>query len=158
MNKSTQHIADLAWAGQHEQAIAAASATLKRKSISIDARMTLLDLRSESYIAVGDLKLAADDAAAMNALAKREGDAELQTRALCRDAIVRIRTGDARPAVVAASTALKAAKRSRQPPLIALALARLSHAQVNSRSDLPAAMRNVARAAALFESLGDTVQ
>ena len=52
---SVQQIADLAWAGQHEQAIAAANAALKRKALADDERMTLLDLRSESYIAVGDL-------------------------------------------------------------------------------------------------------
>ena len=60
--------------------------------------MTLLDLRSESYIAVGDLKRAAADATAMKALAKREGDAALQARALCREAFVQIRKGDARAA------------------------------------------------------------
>ena len=158
MNTSTQHVADLAWAGQHEQASAAASAALKRKMLAVDERMTLLDLRSESYIAVGDLKLAADDAAAMNALAKREGDAALQARALCRESVVRVRKGEARSAVVTGTAALKAAERSRQPALVALALLRLSHAQVVSRIDLPAAVRNAARAAALFESLGDTVQ
>ena len=56
MNTSTQHVTDLAWAGQHEQAIAAGSAALKRKSVSVDERMILLDLRSESCIAMGDLK------------------------------------------------------------------------------------------------------
>jgi hypothetical protein len=45
----TQQIADLAWAGQHEQAIAAASC-LKRKTLAADERMTLLDLRSEGPI------------------------------------------------------------------------------------------------------------
>ncbi len=74
---NTQQIADLAWAGQHEQAIAAATAALKRKALAADERMTLLDLRSESYIAVGDLERAAADAKAMKALAKREGGAAL---------------------------------------------------------------------------------
>ncbi len=155
---SVQQIADLAWAGQQEQAIAVATAALKRKSASVDLRMTLLDLRAESFIAVGDLERASTDAAAMNALAKREGDAESQARALCREAIVRMRKGDLRSALAAAAAALKAAEQSRQPEVVALALSRLSHAQVNSRSDLPAAVRNAVRSAALFESLGDTVQ
>ncbi len=155
---NVQQIADLAWAGQHEQAIAAASAALKLKSMSVDERMTLLDLRSESHLAVGELAQAAADATAMKALAKRDGGAELQTRALCRDALLHIRTGNARSAAGIAARALKAAERSRQPAQIALALSRLAHAQVNSRSDLAAAVRNATRAAALFETLGDTVQ
>jgi hypothetical protein len=153
-----QQIADLAWAGQHEQAIAAASAALKRKALADDERMTLLDLRSESYIAVGDLKLAAADATTMKALAKREGGAELQARALCREALVQLRQGDARSAELVAAAALKAAERSRQPALIALCISRLSLAQVGARSDLAGGARNAARAAALFASLGDTVQ
>jgi hypothetical protein len=153
-----QQIADLAWAGQHEQAIAAASAALKRKALADDERMTLLDLRSESYIAVGDLKLAAADATTMKALAKREGGAELQARALCREALVQLRQGDARSAELVAAAALKAAERSRQPALIALCISRLSLAQVGARSDLAGGARNAARAAALFASLGDTVR
>ncbi|HEY4137869.1 MAG TPA: hypothetical protein VGN65_05420, partial [Casimicrobiaceae bacterium] len=69
----TQTVADLAWAGKHEQAIATATKAIKRKSLTADERMTLLDLRSESYIAVGDLKLAAADAQAMKALARAKG-------------------------------------------------------------------------------------
>ena len=36
----TQAVADLAWAGRHEQAIAAATAALKRKTVDADERMT----------------------------------------------------------------------------------------------------------------------
>ena len=61
---NAQQIADLAWAGQHEQAIAAATAALERKALATEDRMTVLDLRSESYIAVGDLVLASSDAKA----------------------------------------------------------------------------------------------
>src|SRR5258708_33115 len=117
-----QQIADLAWGGQHEQAIAAATAALKRKTLAAADRMTLLDLRSESYIAAGDLQLAAADAQAMKALAKRGGDAALLARALCRDSQVQHQRGEARAAVVTASAALKAARRSRRPELEALCL------------------------------------
>jgi hypothetical protein len=34
LTPSTQHVADLAWAGPHEQAIAAATPALKRKTSS----------------------------------------------------------------------------------------------------------------------------
>ena len=108
---NAQQIADLAWAGQHEQAIAAATAALKRKALAADDRMTLLDLRSESYIAVGDLALAAADAKAMKALAAREGDAALDASALRRDSQLQLLRGEARAAVVTATAALKAARR-----------------------------------------------
>ena len=80
-----QAVADLAWAGRHEQAIAAATAALRPKMLDADARMTLLDLRSESHFALGDLQRAGEDAQAMKALAKQEGGAALQSRALCRE-------------------------------------------------------------------------
>jgi hypothetical protein len=43
-----QAVADLAWAGRHEEAIAAATAALRLKMLDADDAMTLLDLRSES--------------------------------------------------------------------------------------------------------------
>src|SRR6185369_14183606 len=109
---------------------------------SVDERMALLDLRSESCIALGDLGRAAADAAAMKTLARADGDAGLQARALSRDAIVQVRKGDARAAAVTAATAVKAAEISRQPAIIALALSRLSQAQTNARTDLAAGLRN----------------
>ncbi|MFI4887209.1 MAG: GAF domain-containing protein [Burkholderiales bacterium] len=151
-----QQIADLAWAGRHEQAIAAAGAALKRKTLGADERMTLLDLRSESYIAVGDLNLAATDATAMKALAKREGSVALQARALCRDVAVRLEQGELRAALVSATGALKAARKGGKSDLEAHALFRLALAQARGRFDLNAALGNAARAAAMFEASGDT--
>ena len=102
---AAQQIVDLAWAGQHEHAIAAATAALAHKSVETDERMTLLDLRSESYIAVGDLKRAAADAQSMKALAKREPGVALLARALCREAFVQSRLGDQRAAIATAACA-----------------------------------------------------
>ena len=129
-----QQIADLAWAGQHEKAIAAATAALKRKT----AR------RRRAHGAAGPargelhrrrrLKRAAADAQAMKALAKREGDAALQARALCRESFVQTRQGEMRAAVASATAALKAARKSRQPELEALSLLRLARAQVAAGS------------------------
>ena len=151
-----QNVADLAWAGQHEQAIRKATAALGRKSLAAADRMTLLDLRSESYIALGDLKAAAADAQAMKALAKRDGGMALLARALCRESNVRTRDVDPHGGATVAAAALKAAERSRVPELVALALMRLAAAQSNTRIDLPAAIRHATRAAAMFGRLGNT--
>ncbi|MGE5105820.1 MAG: hypothetical protein ACM3NZ_13810, partial [Betaproteobacteria bacterium] len=151
----TQTAADFAWAGQHEQAIAAATAALKRKTIDADERMTLLDLRSESYIAQGDLKRAGDDAKAMKALARQEGGAALQARALCRECFVQVRDGNARRGTQTGAAAIKAAERSGVPELIAQALWRHAMAASSARIDLRTATRNATRAAAMFERLGD---
>jgi tetratricopeptide (TPR) repeat protein len=151
-----QSVADLAWAGQHEQAVAAATDALKRKSLTADERMTLLDLRSESDIALGDLKAAAADAQAMKALAKREGGMALLARALCRESHVLTRESNPHRGAAIAAAALRAAERSRVPALVALALWRLAAAQSNSRTDLPAAVRHASRAAAMFGRLGAT--
>jgi len=151
-----QAVADLAWAGQHEQAVHAATAVLRRKSVDTEERMTLLDLRSESHIALGNLKAAGTDAQAMKALAKREGGTALLARALCRESHVRTRDADPHAGATIAAAALKAAERSRVPQLVALALWRLAMAKSNSRTDLPAAIRHATRAAAMFGRLGHT--
>ena len=151
-------VADLAWAGQHEQAVAAATDALKRKTLTADERMTLLDLRSESHIALGDLKAAAADAHAMKTIAKRQGGMALLARALCRESAVRVRDGDPHGGATVAAAALKAAQRSRVPQFVALALMRLANALANGRTDLPAAIRHAKRAAAMFQRLGDATQ
>ena len=150
-----QQIVDLAWAGQHEQAIAGATAALKRKALAANDRMTLLDLRAESLFAIGDLKRAAADAGAMKALAKREGGAALQARALCRDSQVQLQRGEVHAAMVTATAALKAARRSRRPELEAICLVRLAVALNVGQFDSEAAAKHAVRAASIFESLGD---
>jgi hypothetical protein len=55
--------------------------------------MTLLDVRSESYIAVGDLKLAAADANGDEGTGQARRRRRLQARALCRETAVRIPRG-----------------------------------------------------------------
>ena len=84
-------IADLAWAGKHEEAIGAATATLGRKRIDVEERVSLLDLRAESLMAIGDLKGALADAEEMTALAKAERRAHLLARALSRRSAVKTR-------------------------------------------------------------------
>jgi signal transduction histidine kinase/CheY-like chemotaxis protein len=152
-----QEVADLAWAGQHEKAIAAATAALKRKTLKDDERTSLLDLRSESYLAVGDLKLALEDANTMKVRATREHDPVLRARALCRVAAVETRQGDMHAAAANAMAALNAAGKSGNLRMEAESLWRLSLAQAMGRLDPGAAVENAARAASIFESLGDLV-
>ncbi len=62
-------VADLAWTGQHAQAIEVATAALAAAGADIALRIDLLDLRAESFVALGELDRASADAAAMLELA-----------------------------------------------------------------------------------------
>ena len=150
-----QEVADLAWAGQHEKAIAAATAALKRKTLKTDERASFLDLRSDSFLATGDLKLALVDAQAMQTLAARERDAGLEARALSRLAGTQGRMGDFRAALASAIAAVKVAKRTGNRKVEAETLWRLSLVQALGRFDSKAAPEIAARAASMFGSLGD---
>jgi tetratricopeptide (TPR) repeat protein len=150
-----QVVADLAWAGRHDEAIAAATAALKLKTLDANDAMTLLDLRAESHYAIGDMQGAGDDAQAMKKLAKQKGGAALQARALCRESYVLVRGANPHRGVAIGALALKGAEKSRDAGLIAQASWRLSIAQSNSRTNLPAAIRHARRAAAMFQRQGD---
>ena len=112
---STQQIADLAWAGQHEQAIAAATAALQAQDArGRRAHDAARPARRELHRRRRPRSSPSADAQAMKALAKREGDAALQARALCRESFVQMRQGEMRAAVASATAALKAARE--EPP------------------------------------------
>src|SRR5438034_6756780 len=64
-------VGDLAWAGQHAQAIELATTALSTPGLSVGSRLDLLDLRAESFIAQGDLARAGADAEEMLDLADR---------------------------------------------------------------------------------------
>ena len=102
---TAQQVADLAWAGQHAKAIELATAALAASGLDTAARLDLLDLRAESYIAQGDLGRASEDAAAMLGLAKTAKTAAATAQALNRRALVQMRQGE-----------LKAARPPRRPP------------------------------------------
>ena len=155
-SSTAQQVGDLAWAGQHAQAIALASAALSKSGLATGHRLDLLDLRAESFIAQGDLQSASADAKAMLELARRARKPAFIAQALNRRAIVEFRTGNARAATVTAEDALQAARQSKQPALEALSLFRLAEAQfraLNSEKSAKTAMQ----AARLFKSLGDPV-
>ncbi|MGZ9165728.1 MAG: hypothetical protein ACXW4U_11185, partial [Anaerolineales bacterium] len=62
---SIARVRNLAWTGQHAQAIELATQALAYSKIKPTEQMDLLDLRAESYIAQGKLDLAARDANTM---------------------------------------------------------------------------------------------
>ena len=145
---------DMAWAGQHAQAIELATEALAAIGLSTQSRLDLLDLRAESYVALGKLDLAAGDAAAMLELANREKSPALKTQALSRKAIVQMRLGELKSAVKTAIAATKAARQSRQKPLLAASLLILG--EVYGRSgNYEAGRKTAQQAIELFEASGD---
>ncbi|HEX8739008.1 MAG TPA: GAF domain-containing protein [Casimicrobiaceae bacterium] len=148
-----QQVADLAWAGQHAKAIELATTALAAPRLLAARKIELLDLRSESHLALGNLDAAEADAATMGELARTSRSPELAARAGNRMALVRIRRSALRDAVVTATSALKAARASRQRLLEASSLYRLAEAEFRIR-DSDAAARHATRAAELYARLG----
>ncbi|MFM8427072.1 MAG: hypothetical protein ACKOBL_18060, partial [Chloroflexota bacterium] len=76
-----ERIRQLAWTGQHAAAIDSATGALSAPKTRMRPaeQMSLLDLRAESYIALGNLDLAMKDAKAMKTLGTT---AVLKTQAL----------------------------------------------------------------------------
>ncbi len=157
----TGQVRSLAWAGDHREAIDAASATLTPGAVpepDADARIRLLDQRAESLMAIGDLDAAGADATAMKRIAQRTRLPAHEALSGNREALVQIRNGKSRAALVTAAVALKAAQRSAAAALEAQSLVLLAEAQFRSRKDLGNALTHATRAAALFEAQGDMVQ
>jgi GAF domain-containing protein/DNA-binding response OmpR family regulator len=153
------------WArtGEHDQVIELASRTLDNfppdSTHNLQSRLDLLDLRAESYIALGEMDLAAKDAAKMvrlsNTVDKKTNkkDPGLVAAALNRKALVQMRQGNLPSALKTASRAVKSARQS-DPALLALSLFRLSEAQW--RSGQPESGLETARKALpLYEAAGD---
>ena len=145
---------ELAWAGQHVEAIALCTEALAATRIKPAVRMDLLDLRAESCIALGWLDRAADDAAAMARLAAAEVKPVLQAQALNRKALVQMRQGKLKQAVTAATSAVKAARQSRQKPLLAESLLRLAEAHMRTRTG-NSAIDSAQQAVDLFMAAGN---
>jgi GAF domain-containing protein/CheY-like chemotaxis protein/tetratricopeptide (TPR) repeat protein len=150
------HVAALAFAGKHGEAIAAATAALDSHELADAARLDLLDLRAESYIALGDIAAAGADAETMAGIATASRKPAAMAQALARRAYVEVRSGRAQAAVPLAEAALTAARRARNRAREAMALLRLGEAQFRIRDSARAA-RACKEAAALFKALGDTV-
>ncbi len=107
----------------------------------------------ESHVALGRLDLAADDAAAMLAVATPRKAPGLKARALDRRALVEMRRGEVKEAVKTATSALATARRARNGALVAKCLLRLAEAQ--HRASLDAAARTAQEALDRFNAAGD---
>ena len=152
---TAEAVFDLAWAGKHAQAIEGATRLLKAKGLDAAARVRLLDLRSESHLALGDLAAAQADSGEMARLAGRAP--ALRAMALCREALIQMRGGNLKGALRTAEGALEAAKRSGDEAVTALAWYRLAEAQFRMRNVASRALQSAREAARLYKELGDPV-
>jgi len=152
---SAGEVRDLAWAGRHAEAIERASRRLDTR-LDAGARLELLDLRTESRIALGDVDGAAADASAMLAIAKASGRAAHLAIAHSAMALARMRASDYSAAAKSTAAAIKAAERAKDKRLRAAALLRLAEIQFRQRRP-DQALRSGERALALYDSLGDRV-
>jgi GAF domain-containing protein/CheY-like chemotaxis protein/tetratricopeptide (TPR) repeat protein len=149
-----KQVGDLAWAGQHAAAIELATTALAASRLSVVNRLDLLDLRAESFIAQGDLDRAGADADAMLRLAKTARTAAFMAQAQNRQALVETRKSEFKAAIATATAALKAARRSKRTPLIALSLFRLAEALQRGKPG-DQVVRYATEAAELYRTLGD---
>ena len=166
--QSIEHVRQLAWAGQHAAAINSATKALDRSRLKRDVERSLLDLRAESYIAIGKLDLAMKDAKAMGKIAKGDTrssntriskpDSRLLVQSLNRLALVQMRTGDLKAAVKSATSAVKASANQKSKivnrQLHAESLFRLAEAQLRTRKS-EAAVETAQKTIALYQELGD---
>ena len=147
-----QTIADLARAGQHEQAVQAATAALATPRLGAAQQMPLLALRVDSLLALLKLNDAEADTSAMLALAKANRSVAHEAQALACLAHVQTRQERTEIAQATAAAAVATARRSRRPELIALALLRQAAATFGSK---PAeAIAPAEEAARHFAALG----
>lgn len=151
-----QDIADLAWTGHHEEAVAAATRGLQRRTLTAVDRTTLLDLRAESRLAMGELALAQADAQAELVAARAAGEPALVVRALCRSAAILIRIGDMNAAFRTATAALEVARNAGHRHAEAHALLRVAHAETLGRLDVKGSPARAEAARAAFAEVGDT--
>jgi GAF domain-containing protein/DNA-binding response OmpR family regulator len=143
---------DLALAGRHEQAVAAAATALAALPLASATRLALLEARLGSLLALLRLNDAEADAEAMRALAERSKSVAHEAQALACLAHVQARQERTDLAIATAAAAVDAARRSRRRSLIALALLSQATATfVRAPADATAAAEEAAR---LFADLG----
>ena len=152
---TVERVSDLQWAGHHARAIELATTALAAANPSPGERLDLFDLRAESFIALGELDHAAEDAAAMVDLAANSRGAATTARALNREALVLTRQRDWKGAIKSAGKALVIARKAKNALLEGASLARLAEAQFRQRVDFKAAEQNATRAVEIFRSMGE---
>ena len=151
---NAEMIAALAQAGRHQQAVEAATAALSAPRVAPALRLSLLEARLGSLLALLKLNDAEADAQAMQAVAQATRSLAHQARALACLAHVQTRQERIEVASATAAAAVAAARRSRGRELIALALLRQAAAAFPSK---PAdAVAPAEEAARHFAALGRT--
>ena len=143
---------ELAWSGQHAQAIALATRTLAAGNLPEPEILDLLDTRTESYIAIGQVGLAEQDAALLLRLARASEDPALLAQALNRTVRLQNLLGDPQAAIENATAALglpHASQRLRAASLLGLAEGHFFLSQFNATRE------SAAQAAQLFEANAD---
>jgi GAF domain-containing protein len=149
---------ELAWTGQHAGAIQFTSQVLgaldRAGSMQAAAQwsMDLLDIRAESYLAIGEQNLARHDSTRMVKLAGVAKNPVLKAQALNRKAIIQMRLGDLSRAVKTAAAAVKI--RHTSPGLRAVSYSRLGEACFRTGLN-EAAIEAAEQALALFQVTGD---
>ncbi len=148
-------IHDLAWVGQHTQAIKLATQELAKDNQSLKDKLNLLDQRAESYLAQGTFSLASKDAELMMEMTEAD-HGELKVQALNRKAFVQIKTGDVQDAIKTATLAVEIASSEEvhDKRLLALSLYRLSEAYKNI-SHYEAVITTAQKAMEIFLAEGD---
>ena len=86
-------IAELAWAGQHEQAVALANEALAAPGLGAAQRIELLDHRADSHLALGDRRARPRRCPGHARSGPAGARPALQALALCRLAAVQTRQG-----------------------------------------------------------------
>ena len=143
-------VRELAWAGQHAQAIELATQKLNMSGLKPDLQMDLLDLRAESYLAQFNIDAAEKDAALMLKLAKAGNKPAWKAKALIRKGVVQSSQNKNESATKTLTSALKLSRQSKLKHLEAESLLRLADAQTGEQ-----AIKSTQQAADLFTSLAD---
>ncbi|MEO6566571.1 MAG: GAF domain-containing protein, partial [Casimicrobiaceae bacterium] len=142
----------MAATGQHDLAIEVVTAALASARLPVAERLDLLDLRANSFLALGNVASAGADIATMLITARRSSNPAFIAQALNRRAAAEIHQGHLRLALATADEALKAARKSEQPAIVATSLYRLGNAQQRLRLYKPA-LKSAKEAVRLFRKL-----
>ena len=145
---------DAAWNGEHTDAVADCSEALAAGKFDPGLQLALYDVRAESYVALGRLDLAGQDALAMNEIAQREAKPAYKAQALNRQALLLMRRGELETAVKTAASAVVAAQESQDKALMAESYFRLGEAHERAGSARQA-LAYGQKAAVLYHDLGD---
>ncbi len=154
-----QQVADLIWAGRQDDAVATASAALAgadAPALTVEQRVRLLALRSESQGLRGEWPQATADAQAAWALADRARSDALRARACVALVTMQVREGKLAEAEATAQRGLLAARRAGEQVLQGQCLHQLARARAAAGIDLRGGIKLREEAVRLFTQYGET--